>query len=153
RLPNAAGIAVTLFAFQFESARAVIHAEYELMLLARLESWRQFELKRDVTASVCPQRSPIQPGLCLPIAGADDQKHALSFPRIGRLNRPRIPGDGRFVRDLGQRRAPGKRHNNRIRKAGVALVPPLTQTAVVRIKPELPRPVQIQPGGALKIRT
>ena len=97
-LPNAAGVAVALFALELEGASAVVHAQHEAVVLARLEVRRELELEGRVAAAMGAQRLAVQPGLGFPVAGADDQEHPLALPLLGCAHSPRIPGDGRLVR-------------------------------------------------------
>ncbi len=152
RLPDAAGIAVALFALELEGPGRIVHAQHELMAGARLEAGRQLELEWNVAAAVSAQRLSVQPGPRLPVASPDDQEHAPVLPIVRHAHRPRIPGHGGLVRDLGQSRAPRERHRDRLGEIGRTLEPFLGNPMVLLVEPELPGTVQVKPRRPLKIR-
>src|SRR2546430_15549888 len=61
RLPDAARIAVPLFAFELEDARCVVDPEHEQLWLPRLQLLRELELERDVAAVVEPELLAVEP--------------------------------------------------------------------------------------------
>src|SRR5207249_7754867 len=76
RLPDAAGVAVALLAFQLERTRRVIDPEREPLRLPSLHVRRQLELERDVAAVVSAELLAVEPGRRAPVGGADDEEDA-----------------------------------------------------------------------------
>ena len=118
-LPDSLGLAVTLFALEFERMRRVVHAKHERLLLPPLNMGGQFELERRVTTAMFAERVPAEPAFGEPIARPDHQKDAFSPPRLRHLHPAPVPGDVGPVLDTGQSGTPRKRHLDSIWKRGI----------------------------------
>src|SRR5207247_9980175 len=151
RLPDAARVAVTLFALEFERARRIVDPEYESLLLPGLQVRRQLELERDIAPVVEPELPAVEPRRRAPVGGADHEEDAPPPPAGGHLDCSSIPTDVGAVRNARERAPPGKRDDDGARRRQPAAEPLSRLTFILRIELELPEPVQILPLLPLEV--
>src|SRR5207247_6426288 len=138
RLPDAARIAVPLFAFELEDARCVVDPEHEQLWLPRLQLLRELELERDVAAVVEPELLAVEPRRSTPVGGADHEEDAPSTPRGRHVDRPGVPADRGAVGHARQGAPPGERHDDRASRGWAGAIPSLRLAHVLTVELELP---------------
>src|SRR6266536_2588153 len=83
RLPDTAGVAVALLAFELERPWRVIDPQDKQVPLSRPQVPRQLEFERDVAAAVRAERVAVEPGGSAPVGGADDAEDAAPTRILG----------------------------------------------------------------------
>src|SRR5215510_5153887 len=132
--------------------RCVVDAHNQLVR-SRLELMRQLERERRVAALILAELLAVQPGAGAPVARTHHQKNSFTAPGVGHRDLTRVPADVAAVRYARERRTPRERHNNLSGAGHRALLPPKAYAFIVRIEPKPPPPIEIEPLGALEIRS
>src|SRR6266536_3495006 len=153
RLPDTAGVAVALLAFELERPWRVIDPQDKQVPLSRPQVPRQLDFERDVAAAVRAERVAVEPGGSAPVGGADDEEDAAPTlqPTGGHLDGARVPADGRAVRNARERTPPGERDDDCAGPRKPAPGPAPALTRILGIELELPGAVEVLPVLPLEV--
>ena len=150
-LPDAAGVAVALLAIEMRIAGSIVGLDQQGLVLAEANVF-QLALERSIAALMAAGLLAVEPGGRLPVGGADHQEDALAFPCLGDGDLTSVPSYVALVLHLGEFGAPGERDQDTLVQGGATLV----GQGLVRgcgIEGESPVAIEVEPFGALEIRT
>ena len=151
-LPDAARVAVALFACEPVVAAFIFHADNEVLRHAELQVGRQFEFERCIASFMRSEVATVEPRFGSPVRCADYQENTFAPPRFGDGDLPRVPGGIPEIGHARKRGTPWERDVDRmVESAGLSCLKCFLCQCFVKC--ESPRAVEIDPFGPFEIRT